>query len=524
MPFQPAVGDELNIDGATYRIAEHPSAPGMPYGQEGRQAVVYQLLAGEERRALKVFKPRYRLPGLVSLAGRQEEFAALPGLQVCRRTVLSARKHEALLRQDPDLTYAVLMPWIEGPTWMQVLLEKRALTPEQSLDLARSLANVLVAMEERNLAHCDLSGPNVMLPALAGGRGVALVDVEQMYSRNLERPELLPGGSPGYAHSTAPDGLWGATADRFAGAVLLAEMLGWCDERVRESAWGENYFEPQEMQEDRARYAALQGVLGEWWGEGIARLFERAWHSDTLAECATFGEWLVLLPERVPVQTAPLEPTAVAQRTAAAGTAVQGLLDLAAQLEEQGQPDLALSAYRKALAALPAASLLAQEIRRGVGRLERLPQPSRKMGKLPLAKKRVRRAEESGRGTQAGLTAGQPRQPKEVTEGGSPELADVERPELASLFDAALAAYQNSEWAKAAELLAEVVRRQPDYQREGHDAAELLTEVRHCVRGRVAGDRKRADLRQDTREEYEPAGVRLPGGGSGSLPGRCWCC
>jgi len=196
MPFQPEVNQELIIDDVTYRIAEHPAAPDIPYGQEGRQAIVYALTLtprpgghpplptlGEGGRgewvrakaALKVFRPRYRLPALVGQADKIAPLAGLPGLQVCQRTVLSARRYRDLLRQHPDLTYAVLMPWVGGPTWMEVLLEKRELSPEQSLDLARSLVEILAGMEERGLAHCDLSGPNVMLPALlpspAGGRG-----------------------------------------------------------------------------------------------------------------------------------------------------------------------------------------------------------------------------------------------------------------------------------------------------------------------------------------------------------------
>jgi len=43
MPFQPNIHDELTIDGITYRIAEHPAAPGMPHGQEGRAGIVYCL-------------------------------------------------------------------------------------------------------------------------------------------------------------------------------------------------------------------------------------------------------------------------------------------------------------------------------------------------------------------------------------------------------------------------------------------------------------------------------------------------
>ena len=45
MPFQPVVNQELTIDNVAYRMAEHPAAPGIPYDQEGRQAIVYQLAA-----------------------------------------------------------------------------------------------------------------------------------------------------------------------------------------------------------------------------------------------------------------------------------------------------------------------------------------------------------------------------------------------------------------------------------------------------------------------------------------------
>ncbi len=34
MPFQPNPNDELTIDGVTYRIAEHPAAPGKGQGRK----------------------------------------------------------------------------------------------------------------------------------------------------------------------------------------------------------------------------------------------------------------------------------------------------------------------------------------------------------------------------------------------------------------------------------------------------------------------------------------------------------
>src|SRR5262245_30620803 len=98
MPFLPNVDDVLLIDGVEYRVAEHPAAKGMPYGQEGRAAVVYQIISNQGPRALKAFKQRFRLPSLVALSDRLATFAALPGLRVCTRNVLTARRHADLLR------------------------------------------------------------------------------------------------------------------------------------------------------------------------------------------------------------------------------------------------------------------------------------------------------------------------------------------------------------------------------------------------------------------------------------------
>ncbi|HEC33234.1 MAG TPA: hypothetical protein ENI37_00775 [Chloroflexi bacterium] len=296
MRFRPRVGEELVINGVTYCIAEHPAAPGIPYGQAGRRAIVYQIAAGDDKRALKVFSRRFRSPALVLVAQNLAPFASLPGLRVCQREVITPEQNPDLLRQHPDLAYAVLMPWVEGPTWTEVMIQKRPFSPEEGLALARSLVSVLARMGEEGLAHCDLSGPNVILPP---DGGVELVDVEEMHGPEFERPEVLSSGSGGYAHRSVEGGVWGLEGDRFAGAVMLAEMLGWCDERVRGAAWGESYFAPKEVQEEGERYELLVEMLEERWGEGVARLFERAWGSEQLADCPTFGEWVQWLPEEV---------------------------------------------------------------------------------------------------------------------------------------------------------------------------------------------------------------------------------
>ncbi|MEI6776387.1 MAG: hypothetical protein WCK70_05770 [Chloroflexales bacterium] len=374
MPFRPTPGDKLTIDETVYRVAEHPSALGMAYGQEGRQGIVFQLFADNGRpAALKLFKSRFRAPALVAQAQQIAPYTAIAGLEVCARTVLSPIRYADLIRQHTDLSYAVVMPWVSGPTWLDVILSRQTLTSTQSLSLARSLALLLATMEERRLAHCDLSAPNLLLPGLLAPPAqpsVALVDVEQLYGPGLDRPEALPGGSAGYAHRTAPAGLWSPVADRFAGAVLLAEVLGWCDARVRAASSEESYFDPEDVQRPGQRVDVLHAQITQRWGARVAHLFQRAWESETLADCPTFGEWLVALPDTV-TDDAPA-PTGVPTGSASTQPdTVRTLLELAAMLRGQGNRDGAITTYRQALGMLAPSDGTRYEIQLLIADVER---------------------------------------------------------------------------------------------------------------------------------------------------------
>jgi hypothetical protein len=207
------------------------------------------------------------------------------------------------------------------------------------------------------------------------------VDVEGLYAPGLSRPEALPSGSSGYAHRTAREGLWGPTADRFAGAVLLAEMLGWGDETVREACYGETYFDPAEMPAQGGpnppRYRTLISALARHYGQPVADLFERAWTSETLADCPTFGEWLVALPEHPVAQalspsTPATEPTAGERTTSPQESAsvdataeIRAFMQAARRMEDKGNLEGALELYRQALelaGADPSLRSLAREI------------------------------------------------------------------------------------------------------------------------------------------------------------------
>src|SRR5579859_719916 len=311
MSFNPEPGEVLDFADMVYRVAEHPAAPGMAHALRGRAGHVYRLDSESgDQFALKVFDMHTRDPAHVVLASRLSSLANVPGLAACRQKVLSPRRHRSLLQSEPELLYAVIMPWIQGPTWAQLVIEQHELAPDESLDLARALTDVLQGLEERGLAHCYVSGSNVLLPGLTetfgAGSFVELVDVDQFYGRILDRPAELPAGSPGYAHRTAARGQWGPRADRFGGAILIAEMLGWCNPQICKTTTDESYFTPAELQDPNCeRFALLMSVLRVQWGTALADLFDRAWRSPSLDECPSFGEWLLALPNdaRTPVET-----------------------------------------------------------------------------------------------------------------------------------------------------------------------------------------------------------------------------
>lgn len=428
MSFQPNPGDQLHINGVTYQVGQHPAAPGIAYAQTGRQGTVYKLIPADgneyESRALKVFFPKFRVPAMVYQSEQMEKYSEVSGLQVCNRDVLTPERNGKLISEHGDLLYSVLMPWIGGITWFDIICDKKRLTPSESLTLAVSFAGIGSAMEQRGIAHCDLSAPNVLIPFFSedeqpeGSAAVELVDVEQIYSPKMDRPDALLAGSAGYAaHRIVNSGLWSSYADRFAGAVILAEMLGYCDKDIVDLTYGESYFDQRELQTGCERYMKLMHFLETRYGHKISELFSRAWNSQDLSSCPTFGEWLIALSnvELQPVEeeeevhadtveegftastesTHPLEaepaiPTIDQQEVTAppklsaessaqneqptsklwTSEEIQYQLQKARDLEKSGEVIPAIEAYRSALSKTESHSALSVEIRAAIEQLE----------------------------------------------------------------------------------------------------------------------------------------------------------
>lgn len=288
--FNPSPHDRIVIGGQTYQVMPHPSVPAFAFGQEGRKALVYQIAntADGSLYALKEFKEAFRVPELVDVCNALARFSSWRGLEVCARQCLHAGQHDDVIARYPDLEFAVLMPWITGSTWYDIVVGEKPLSRLDALTFANATAEVLSALEESSLAHCDIAAPNVIVNPNTGH--THLIDIEDLYAPGFASPSALPAGTAGYAHKVASEGLWSPTADRFAGAVLLAEMACWHFPDIRKASDEEHFFGPDEMQIDSPRYQLMLATLSGM-DTRLAELLDVAWRSETLDDCPRLSDW-----------------------------------------------------------------------------------------------------------------------------------------------------------------------------------------------------------------------------------------
>lgn len=304
--LEPQPGTTITLDD-TYRFLPHPTVPAMAFAQEGRKAVVYQLAKNGRKFALKIFKPAFRDPSMVNTSQNISKLA-FKGLEACERTCFTRSNFAGLINQYPDMEYAVLMPWVNGSTWFDVVFQGMALNQDACKMIAKNTADVLANLEKQGYAHCDVAGPNVIVNTLNGE--VGFIDVEDMYGPGLPKPTALPRGTEGYRHrfldTDQNKHQWCAAGDRFSAAVLFAEMLGWSNTEIRNARDDEHYFSTSEMQDPACqRYIRLLDILKAL-SQIVAEYFERAWNSATLDECPTLTEWAKALEFPIVTQWIPV--------------------------------------------------------------------------------------------------------------------------------------------------------------------------------------------------------------------------
>lgn len=303
--FNPYANLLLPIGPAYYRFLPHPYFPEDEHETfviEGGEAFVYKLqhMGLKTFYALKVMKPGYRDAYTATVAQWLAQYAEVPGLFLAQRACLTRNNYPELVKRLPDLEYASLFPWIDGRTWAGVMADPAAssrYTLANAKDLTRAMAYALWNLEAHSVAHTDIAGSNVVLAP--NYQNIQLIDLESLYIHGVKLPKKRSHGSPGYQHTQLDErGQCRLDGDRFAGAILLTEMLTWWNPAVRAQTPddSESLFSPRELQtdDDTLRWRRVRRTLAQL-DEALLELFDQAWYSASLEECPDFGTWSMAL-------------------------------------------------------------------------------------------------------------------------------------------------------------------------------------------------------------------------------------
>ncbi len=299
------LGRDIPLVGGPYRMVPESAfevAEEMAFARQGRKSRVFRLQGPDGAPfALKTFYRGFSLPAYGPITRSLLAFGDIPGLRTCQRRLVG--EDEARAIGEPGLAYAILMPWIEGGAWAGVIEGRFPLAEPTCLALAARTADVLATMEAAGLVHADISSSNVLITNSGTGPTVELIDVEDMYHDSFGPLPYVPDGSPGYAHPRNQGrGCRNQFGDRFAGAILLTEMLVWPDPAVRQSAADVSVFEQVELCRGGPKYDLVHKIL-QTRSDELVRLFERAWDSPGPSGCPRLAEWAAAMAGARPADT-----------------------------------------------------------------------------------------------------------------------------------------------------------------------------------------------------------------------------
>lgn len=298
--FRPDPSTRLHIHPDTYEFLPHPVLPGEVHQILREQATTYQLRRSPDHTqwALKVSSPGYRDPQIVQQTEALLQLQHLPGLRTANRLCLTRSMFPELLNLYPGLEFAVLMPWIQGPTWAGFMDDagiSASYTRRQAQELALTMASLLWNLEAHHVTHTDIAGDNVMV---LHPRRIELIDIDGLYSHGTPIPPQPTLGWRGYQHPRLDQrGNCRPEGDRYAGAILLTEMLTWWKPLVRALTDGDSLFQLGEQEQPETltrRVKAVRATLHEI-SPGLRQLFDRAWNSTDLVDCPDFATWVMAL-------------------------------------------------------------------------------------------------------------------------------------------------------------------------------------------------------------------------------------
>ncbi len=286
--FKPQPDQEIALFGESFffRSFERGTFRMVHASDVGGRATIYKLrsLTGQDW-ALKVFRPGCRSPELAHIARRLEPLYQLDGLRAANRRVILPS--DPATRLWDQLSYAMLMPWIGGQTWNEILeaaTEGKHLEAPAAIHLCAHFLDVVCSIEGLCATHTDIAGGNVVIELAA--RKIQVIDLEDVYF-----PGTPPGdsrGTPGYTHPR-DNRVACREGDRYAAAILAAEILLLANPPLAAMTGESGFFgDDHGSQEAGERFREaerwLRGFAPTFWD-----VFRQTWRSASLATCPPIG-------------------------------------------------------------------------------------------------------------------------------------------------------------------------------------------------------------------------------------------
>lgn len=235
-------GQTVRIAGLDFRPRPHPIMSGSVQSIAKGQATVYFLEQKPHQNIwlLKVFSPARR-PADDYLNSVNDCLPGKMAFFTCTQRRLLGQNHVDLQQSGynhsglvPFLEGAILMPKVPGTTWSSIaddLCEGAInLSLDHRLKMCLSLAQCISMLEAGECSHRDLSSTNVFFDDQGNAY---LIDWDCLYHPSLPFQANTTIGTSGYiapflqasTNRSNPLLSWSERADRFAMAVIIAEIL-----------------------------------------------------------------------------------------------------------------------------------------------------------------------------------------------------------------------------------------------------------------------------------------------------------
>jgi hypothetical protein len=269
--------------------------------RSGGRATIYKLYCQvtDTYHALKVFKPSltnaYDSTNFAFLQAR------LPQMRhfgwVSQRMLLTAHDDAVLIADYPQFANAILMPWFDllklDDIRGRILNGSLTITLQKSQHFAQIIAHALAELEQHEIAHGDIASTNVLFDWTHDK--IYIIDIEDMYHAALPRPASIAKGSgtPGYRFDSAYTS-WSPYADRFAGAIIICEVLSLVNPECNEISAEESYFTQDDLNirysEDCDRYRVLYRAVSNQHAQ-LSQLLHYVWNETSLSNLPSLSTW-----------------------------------------------------------------------------------------------------------------------------------------------------------------------------------------------------------------------------------------